>query len=71
MEEPTQPMRTEAASAGFYRSPYGTTHPRIQLLTVEELLHGKRLDYPAPTQTNVTYKRAPRVIRDEESQKLF
>jgi hypothetical protein len=44
--EPTQPMRTEAASAGFYSSPWGQ-HPRIQLLTVAELLAGKRIDMPA------------------------
>jgi DNA modification methylase len=43
---PTQPMRTEAASAGFYTSPWGH-HPRIQLLTVTELLEGKKLDMPA------------------------
>lgn len=44
-EEPTKPMRQEAASAGFYESPWGK-HPRIQLLTVGELLAGKRIDYP-------------------------
>jgi DNA modification methylase len=44
--EPTQPMRTEAASAGFYSSPWGQ-HPRLQLLTVAELLAGKRIDMPA------------------------
>jgi DNA modification methylase len=44
--EPTQPMRTEAASAGFYASPWGQ-HPRMQLLTVAELLAGERIDMPA------------------------
>jgi site-specific DNA-methyltransferase (adenine-specific) len=44
--EPTQPMRTEAASAGFYKSAYGQ-HPKIQLVTVAELLEGKRIDMPA------------------------
>ena len=44
--EPTQPMRQEAASAGFYSSPWGQ-HPRIQLVTVAELLAGKRIDMPA------------------------
>jgi len=43
---PTQPMRTEAASAGFYSSPWGQ-HPRIQILTVAELLDGRKLDMPA------------------------
>jgi site-specific DNA-methyltransferase (adenine-specific) len=44
--EPTDPMKKEAASAGFYTSPWGQ-HPRIQLLTVAELLAGKRIDMPA------------------------
>lgn len=57
LEEPTRPMRTEAASAGFYESSWGK-HPRIQILTVAELLEGKRIDYP-PTRANVTFKKAP------------
>jgi DNA modification methylase len=57
--EPTREMRKEAASAGFYESPWGK-HPRLQLLTVRELLDGKRIDYPPSQQVNVTYKRAPR-----------
>jgi site-specific DNA-methyltransferase (adenine-specific) len=44
--ESTQPMREEAASAGFYTSPSGK-HPRLQLLTVAELLAGRRIDMPA------------------------
>jgi hypothetical protein len=38
--------REEAASAGFYKSPWGQ-HSKIQLLTVAELLEGKRIDMPA------------------------
>ena len=45
LNEPTGPMKKEAASAGFYKSPYGS-HPRIQLITVAELLDGKTLDLP-------------------------
>jgi DNA modification methylase len=45
LNEPTAPMRQEAASAGFYTSPWGE-HPRVQLLTVAELLAGKQLDRP-------------------------
>lgn len=56
-EEPTTPMRREAASAGFYTSPWGQ-HPRLQLLTVAQLLAGVRIDYPPATQTNVTFARA-------------
>lgn len=61
MQTPTKPMREEAASAGFYRSPWGTSHPRLQIVTVGELLDGKRIDMPAQSHTNVTFERAPRV----------
>jgi hypothetical protein len=56
LEDATRPMLTEAASAGFYKSPWGN-HPRLQILTVAELLAGRKIDYP-PT-VNVTHKRAP------------
>ena len=59
VEEPTKPMRAEAASGEYYTSPWGV-HPRLQLLTVRELLEGKSIDMPPVHQVNVTYKRAPR-----------
>ena len=59
LNAPTRAMRAEAASAGFYASPWGQ-HPRVQILTVGELLAGKKLDAPPPRQTSLTYKRAPR-----------
>ena len=58
MEEPTGPMRREAASAGFYTSPWGR-HARLQLITVEDLLIGRGIDRP-PAQASVTFKRAPK-----------
>ena len=69
MEPPTSPMRREAASAGFYESPWGK-HPRIQLLTIEDLLGGKSIDYPQDT--DVTFKKAQRVKYDPlEKQKTL
>ena len=53
----TKPMRTEAAEAGFYNAPNGKKYRRIQLLTVEQLLEGKIVDYPFE---NVTYKKGER-----------
>jgi len=58
LDEPTKAMRTEAASAGFYASPWGK-HPRLQILTVEDLLTGKGIDRP-PAQASATFKRAPK-----------
>lgn len=49
LETPTQPMRSEAAEAGFYESPlWQRAFPRIQILTIEEILSGKRPDIPTP-----------------------
>jgi SAM-dependent methyltransferase len=58
LQEPTAPMRKEAASAGFYSSPWGEKYPRLQILTIKELLDGNRIAYPTPV--NVTFRRAPR-----------
>ena len=62
MEEPTNPMRKEAASAGFYKSPFNNQdYPKLQILTVEELLNGKGIDAPMVKDTRVqTIKRAPK-----------
>lgn len=58
MEDSTKPMRTEAASADFYVSPFGK-YPRLQILTVAELLAGKTVDYPSAAQRiDKTYKKA-------------
>ncbi|MBI5868123.1 MAG: restriction endonuclease [candidate division Zixibacteria bacterium] len=58
LESPTRPMRTEAAGAGIYNSPWGTKHPAMQILTIEDLLAGKGIDYPS--RTNRTFKKAPK-----------
>jgi site-specific DNA-methyltransferase (adenine-specific) len=64
MREPTQPMRTEAASAGFYHSSYfDRDYPRLQIRTVAELLAGRGIAYPAITGGNLTFKRAQRARR--------
>lgn len=55
LREPTGPMTTEALAAGVYRSPFGE-YPRLQLLTVEKLLAGERIRYPAAGDT--TFKKA-------------
>jgi site-specific DNA-methyltransferase (adenine-specific) len=61
LHQPTHPMRREAASAGFYESPWGK-HPSLQILTIEELLDGKGIDAPTG-RANVTFKQAPRYRR--------
>lgn len=71
MQAPTQPMRTEAAGAGFYTSPWsGQRHPRLQILTVTNLLAGKGIDYPRYA-GNVTFRRAPKNNRVSDAQASY
>jgi site-specific DNA-methyltransferase (adenine-specific) len=47
LEPPTKDMNTEAVSAGFYYSPgWNQQYPRIQILTIEELLHNVEVKMP-------------------------
>ena len=59
MQDTTKPMREEAASAGFYNSPWGK-HPKLQLLTVADLLGGKGIDCPPLRQVSQTFRKAPK-----------
>jgi site-specific DNA-methyltransferase (adenine-specific) len=74
LEEPTKPMKDEAIAAGFYEPEYfpGNYYPKIQILTIQELLAGKKVEYPrhAP---EATFKRAQRIKKDngEEQSKLL
>ena len=61
LEEPTNAMRTEAVSAGFYHSDlWQTDYPKIQIRTVGELLEGRAFEIPRSPQT---YQPAQRVQR--------
>lgn len=64
LQEPTKPMRTEAASAGLYQSAWGE-HSRLQILTIAELLEGKRVDMPPLKQVNITFKKAPKTRSEQ------
>ena len=48
LQEPMAPMRTEAAAAGMYTSPWDNqAYPKVQLLTIEELLKDPHRPNPA------------------------
>jgi len=61
LEKPTRPMLTEATEGGYYDSPTFGRFPRIQVLTVEELLEGKGIEYPRAM--SATFKKAPKAER--------
>lgn len=66
LQEPTRPMRQEAADAGLYQPPALVEPvPRLQILTIEELLAGRKLAYPYWAAG--TFKRAARQTKPKRS----
>jgi site-specific DNA-methyltransferase (adenine-specific) len=62
LEPPTRDMLTEAASAGYYESPgWNQPYPRVQILTIEDLLDGQTVNMPP---SSITFKQAGRVRDD-------
>ncbi len=62
-------MLTEAASAGFYEpKDLPGRYPRLQILTIAELLAGKKLEYPVHRVE--TFAKAERKTKNEQ-QGLF
>ena len=69
LQPPTEPMRQEALSAGIYTPEHfpDQQHPRLQILTIDELLNGAGVAYPrggAPA----TFRQAPRRRRSQGQQ---
>jgi site-specific DNA-methyltransferase (adenine-specific) len=66
LEPPTKPMIEEAVSAGYYHSEaWGKDYPRIQILTIEELLADPDRPHPhclrtPPRVLGETFKEAPK-----------
>lgn len=66
LEPPSRDMIAEAVSAGFYYSPgWNQNYPRIQILTIEELLHNAGVKMPPQFGT---FKQAQRVQQAEALQ---
>jgi DNA modification methylase len=71
LAEPTKPMITEAASAGFYESPHMGAYPKIQILTIADLLSGKeKPNYPDLSRGGLSFKKAKVEQQRAEQTKL-
>ena len=81
LREPTKPILTEAAAAGFYETAEpeekfikvgraeGVRYPRVQILTVAELLAGKKLEYPSgAVGGDETFAKAERQSKHQQEQ---
>ena len=66
LEKATSHMTNEAASASFFTSEHFGKFPRIQILTIEDLLAGRTLQMP-PSMT-CTFKQAERVQTEIDDQ---
>lgn len=47
LKEATRDMKVEAVEAGFLDTAWGDKIPKLQILTIQELLDGKRPEYPS------------------------
>jgi site-specific DNA-methyltransferase (adenine-specific) len=66
LEPPTAPMKLEAARAGSYHSDgWGRDYPRVQILTIDDLLSGTKPDMPPVRQT---FSQAGRIINPTHQQ---
>ena len=66
LEEPTRDMSKEALTAGFYHSPgWQRDYPKVQILTIEQLLSGANVEMPTAWGT---FKQAQRVETESSVQ---
>ncbi len=64
LEKPTQPMREEAVSAGSYAVSFGRGEfPKIQIITIEELLNNKKPEVPILA---LPYYKEARAVKEEK-----
>ncbi len=64
LTEPTNPMKEAALEAEYYISPtWGTKYPKIQIITIEQLLNGEKLNVPLASNM---FREAPESKRQKE-----
>ena len=71
LAEPTREMVKEAAAAGHYESPFHGAVPKIQILTIEQLLAGERPVLPDLSRGEQTFKKAKKDEKHIEQPKLL
>ncbi len=70
MQDPTGLMKQEAVTAGFFESKtWGKKYPKVQLLTIAELLAGKKIEMPPIKQVEATFRKAEK-FKGEKGEQL-
>ncbi len=69
LEPPSRNMELEAMEIGYYHSEgFNRDYPKIQILTIEQLLAGEKVKFPG---TDTTLKQAPREFNQIKQQDLL
>ena len=68
LDPPTNDMKTEASTAGFYESKlFKKKFPKIQILSVKEYFeNNQRAQLPRFTKRSIAFKQAPKVVKERE-----
>ncbi|MCY3973287.1 MAG: DNA methyltransferase [Candidatus Dadabacteria bacterium] len=71
LAEPTAPMKKEAVAAGFHTiyGGEGRRYPKVQIITIEELLGGKTPEIPRIDE--LAFKKTPRELGEMKPEKLL
>ncbi|MBK6408417.1 MAG: restriction endonuclease [Flavobacteriales bacterium] len=71
LDKPTKGMVADAASAGLYESPNGQKYPRVQLLTIADLLSRKARAQHPDYKPDLNFKKAKREVKKGGQKGLF
>ena len=68
LDQPTESMRTEASTSGFYESEvFKKRYPKLQIISVKEYFDkGLRAKLPLHTGRSISFKKAPKVVKESE-----
>ena len=70
LEDPTEPMSKEAVVAGHIKTEWNASIPKVQVLTIKELLEGNQPEFPFPPDNYNTAARGKRASKTAEQKTL-
>ena len=66
LEHPTGPMKEEAVKKGFYKDSFSNEYPKVQILTIEEILNGKKPDTPQKVPIYESTTKEKEIVKGEQ-----